>query len=210
MGRKRGRPAKKEQKTISNDVLGGLFIAVGLVLFIFLVFKNVGSIAQIFKVVFLGTLGNTSYVFPLLLMAIGTHCILSEKKIDAFGQLRKGIVVLAFLSATITVFAASSLTIYVNPIKVVTDAVNEGIKGESAGGAIGTVIGGAFSGLLGMIPSRIILPILTFLITLFIYNISFKQFFGTISYGMNYIIDHINTFINTKTIFFFLTQQPYQ
>ena len=48
-----------------------------------------------------------------------------------------------------------------------------------------------------MIPSRIILPILTFLITLFIYNISFKQFFGTISYGMNYIIDHINTFINT-------------
>ena len=54
MGRKRGRPRKSsKQSTISNSVLGGVFIILGLVLLVFMAFKNVGSIAQIFKIVFL-------------------------------------------------------------------------------------------------------------------------------------------------------------
>ena len=32
---------------------------------------------------------------------------------------------------------------------------------------------------------------------MFLYNISFKQFFGAISYGFNYIVDHLNNVVNT-------------
>ena len=60
MGRKRGRPSKKsKQSTISNSVLGGVFIILGLVLLVFIAFKHVGSIVQIFKIVILGDIGNT-------------------------------------------------------------------------------------------------------------------------------------------------------
>lgn len=198
MGRKRGRPRKSsKQSTISNSVLGGVFIILGLVLLIFMAFKNVGSIAQIFKIVFLGALGNTAYIFPLGLVAIGTYCIISEKKIDALGSLRNGIVVIAFIAATLTAFSESSLSIYSNPVKEITDAVNVGIAGKNMGGAIGTLIGGAIAGLIGIVPTRIILPLLTFVLFLFLYNISFKQFFGNIAYGFNYVVDHLNTFINT-------------
>lgn len=198
MGRKRGRPRKNsKQNTISNSVLGGIFIILGLVLLIFMAFKNVGSIAQIFKIVFLGALGNTAYIFPLGLVAIGTYCIISEKKIDALGSLRNGIVVIAFIAATLTAFSESSLSIYSNPVKEITEAVNLGIAGKNMGGAIGTLIGGAIAGLIGIVPARIIMPLLTFVLFLFLYNISFKQFFGNISYGFNYVIDHLNTFINT-------------
>ncbi|MBR2785475.1 MAG: DNA translocase FtsK 4TM domain-containing protein [Clostridia bacterium] len=198
MGRKRGRPSKKsKQSTISNSVLGGVFIILGLVLLVFMAFKNVGSIAQIFKIVFLGALGNTAYIFPLVLVAVGTYCIISEKKIDALGSLRNGIVVIAFIAATLTAFSESSLSIYSNPVKEITDAVNVGIAGKNMGGAIGTLIGGAVAGLIGIVPTRIIMPLLTFVLFLFLYNISFKQFFGNIAYGFNYVVDHLNSFINT-------------
>ena len=53
MGRKkRGRPSKSTKNTVSNSVLGGVFIILGLLLLIFMAFKNVGSIAQIVKIVF--------------------------------------------------------------------------------------------------------------------------------------------------------------
>ena len=198
MGRKkRGRPSKSTKNTVSNSVLGGVFIILGLLLLIFMAFKNVGSIAQIVKIVFLGALGNTAYIFPIFLMIIGIACILSEKKIDALGSLRKGIVVMAFIAATLTAFSESNLSIYTNPVKEVTDAVNDGIAGKNMGGAIGTLIGGAISGIIGIVPTRILLPLLTFVLALFVYNVSFKQFFGTIAYGFNYALDHINSFINT-------------
>ena len=195
--RKRGRPSKSTKNTVSNSVLGGVFIILGLMLLIFMAFKNVGSIAQIVKIVFLGALGNTAYIFPIFLMIIGTACILSDKKIEALGSLRKGIVVIAFIAATLTAFSESSLSIYSNPVKEITDAVNNGIANKNMGGAIGTMIGGAISGIIGIVPTRLILPILTFVLALFVYNVSFKQFFGTIAYGFNYALDHINNFINT-------------
>ena len=67
MGRgKRGRPSRKEQKTITNDMLGGFLVVFGLILAIFIGFKNVGSFAQICKVIFLGALGKSAYTFPIL------------------------------------------------------------------------------------------------------------------------------------------------
>lgn len=198
MGRgKRGRPSKKEQKTITNDMLGGVLVVLGLILAVFIGFKNVGSFAQICKVIFLGALGNSAYSFPILLMIIGTYCIMSEKKVKPLSELRKGIVIIVLIAAMFTVFTNSEISIYSNTIKTIVDSINAGIAGQDYGGAIGTIIGGALAGIIGIVPTRILLPIFTFILALFLYNISFKQFFGAVSYGINYIIDHVNQVIDT-------------
>ena len=198
MGRgKRGRPSKKEQKTITNDMLGGVLVVLGLILAVFIGFKNVGSFAQICKVIFLGALGNSAYSFPILLMIIGTYCIMSEKKVKPLSELRKGLIVIVLIAAIFTVFTNSDISIYSNTIKTIVDSINAGIAGQDYGGAIGTIVGGAVAGIIGIVPARILFPIFTFILTLFLYNISFKQFFGAVSYGINYIIDHVNQVIDT-------------
>lgn len=194
---KRGRPSKKEQKTITNDMLGGFLVVFGLVLAVFIGFKNVGSFAQICKIIFLGALGKSAYTFPILLMIVGTYCIMSEKRVNSFSEIRKGLIVIALIAATLTVFTQTNINIYSNPIKAIIDSVNSGIARQNYGGAIGTLLGGALAGIVGIVPARIIYPLLTFIVSLFLYNISFKQFFGAISYGFNYIVDHLNNVVNT-------------
>ena len=169
---KRGRPSKKEQKTITNDMLGGFLVVFGLILAVFIGFRNIGSFAQICKVIFLGALGNSAYTFPFLLMAVGTYCIMSEEKVKPLNEIRKGLVVIALIAATLTVFTESSINLFSNPVKGVVDSVNAGIAKQNYGGAIGTLIGGVLSGIVGIIPARIILVLMTFMISLFIYNIS--------------------------------------
>lgn len=194
---KRGRPSRKEQKTITNDMLGGFLVVFGLILAVFIGFKNVGSFAQICKVIFLGALGKSAYSFPILLMIVGTYCIMSDKRVNCFSAIRKGLVVIALIAATLTVFTQTNLNVYSNPIKATVDSVNAGIAKQNYGGAVGVLIGGALAGIVGIIPARIIFPFLTLIISLFLYNVSFKQFFGAISYGFNYIVDHLNNIINT-------------
>ncbi len=195
--KKRGRPTKKQTKTITNDMLGGVLVVVGLILTVFIGFKNIGSFAQICKIIFLGALGNFAYAFPILLMIIGTYCIVSEEKVDPLAELRKGLIIITLIAATLTVFTQASVSIYTNPIKTIADSINEGIDRQNYGGAIGSIVGGAIAGLIGTIPARIVLPLLTFLISLFVLNISFKQFFGTLAYAFNYVVDHLNNVINT-------------
>ena len=198
MGRgKRGRPNKKEQKTITNDMLGGFLVVFGLILAVFIGFKNVGSFAQICKVIFLGALGKSAYTVPGLLMVVGTYCIMSEKRINSFSEIKKGLVVVVLIAATLTVFTEKNVNIYSNAIKAIADSVNEGISSQNYGGAIGTILGGALAGIIGIVPSRIIYPLVTFVVALFLYNISFKQFFGAVTYGFNYTVDHLNNIINT-------------
>lgn len=194
---KRGRPSKKEQKTITNDMLGGVLVVLGLILVVFIGFRNIGSFAEICKVFFLGALGKSAYSFPILLMIVGTYCIMSEKKVKPLAEIRKGLIIIALIAATLTVFTESSVTIYSNPVKTVVDSINAGIASGNFGGAIGTILGGALAGLIGIIPARIIFPVVTFVLTLFLCNISFKQFFGAISYAVDYSIDHLNKMINT-------------
>ena len=194
---KRGRPSKKEQKTITNDMLGGFLVVFGLILAVFIGFKNVGSFAQICKIIFLGALGKSAYTFPILLMIVGTYCIMSEKRVNSFLEIREGLIVIALIAATLTVFTQTNINIYSNPIKAIIDSVNSGIARQNYGGAIGTLLGGALAGIVGIVPARIIYPLLTFIVSLFLYNISFKQFFGAISYGFNYIVDHLNNVVNT-------------
>ena len=198
MGRgKRGRPSKKEQKTITNDMLGGVLIVLGLILVVFIGFKNIGSFAQICKVFFLGLLGKSAYSFPILLMIVGTYCIMSEKKVKPLSEIRKGLLAIALIAATLTVFTQSNVTIYSNPIKTIADSVNLGILSQNYGGAVGTLVGGAVAGIIGIVTARIIFPVVTFIAILVLCNISFKQFFGAVSYSVSYAADHINKIINT-------------
>ena len=194
---KRGRPSKKEQKTITNDMLGGVLVVLGLILVVFIGFRNIGSFAEICKVLFLGALGKSAYSFPILLMIVGTYCIMSEKKVKPLAEIRKGLLIIALIAATLTVFTEASVTMYSNPVKTVVDSINTGIASGNFGGAIGTIIGGAIAGLIGIVPARLILPVVTFVLTLFLCNISFKQFFGAISYAVDFSIDHLNQMINT-------------
>ncbi len=196
--KKRGRPSKKqEQKTITSDVLGGFLVVFGLILAVFIGFNNVGSFANICKIIFLGALGKSAYTFPILFMIVGTHCILSEEKVKPLSAIKRGLIVIALIAATFTVFTNSQVSIYSNPVKTVVDSVNAGISRSHAGGAIGTILGGAVAGVIGILPARILFPVITFIITLFICNISFKQFFGGVAYGINYAVDHLNRIINT-------------
>ena len=190
MGKKRrGRPSKKQAKTITNDVLGGFLVVLGVILTVFLGFKNVGSFAKICKVIFLGSLGKFAYSFPVLLIIVGIYCIISEKKVSIFSELKKGMLIIALMSAVLTVFTQSDIGLFSNPVKVVADSINAGVEKASFGGAIGTII--------GTVPARIVLPIFTFVLSLFILDISFKQFFGGIAYGFSYTVDHLNNMINT-------------
>ncbi|MBO5477560.1 MAG: DNA translocase FtsK 4TM domain-containing protein [Clostridia bacterium] len=178
-------------------MLGGVLVVLGLILVVFIGFRNIGSFAEICKVFFLGTLGKSAYSFPILLMIVGTYCIMSEKKVKPLAEIRKGLIIIALIAATLTVFTEPSVTIYSNPVKTVVDSINAGIASGNFGGAVGTILGGALAGLIGIVPARIIFPVLTFVLTLFLCNISFKQFFGAISYAVDYSIDHLNQMINT-------------
>ncbi len=198
MGKKRrGRPSKKQAKTITNDVLGGFLVVLGVILTVFLGFKNVGSFAKICKVIFLGSLGKFVYSFPVLLIIVGIYCIISEKKVSIFSELKKGMLIIALMSAVLTVFTQSDIGLFSNPVKVVADSINAGVEKANFGGAIGTIIGGIVAGIIGTVPARIVLPIFTFVLSLFILDISFKQFFGGIAYGFSYTVDHLNNMINT-------------
>lgn len=198
MGRKkRGRPAKKQTKTITNDMLGGFLVVLGVILTVFIGFKNVGSFAQICKIVFLGALGKFAYSVPVLLISVGIYCIVSDKKVNTLSEIRKGLLIIALVAAVLTVFTQNNVNMYVNPVKTVADSVNQGIEKANIGGAIGTIIAGAIAGAIGMTATRLVLPLFTLVISLFILDISFKQFFGSIAYGFNYTIDHISNLLST-------------
>ena len=195
--KKRGRPSKKQSKTITNDVLGGFLVVLGVILTVFIGFKNVGSFAQICKVVFLGALGKFAYSIPVLLISVGIYCIVSDKKVNPLSEIRKGLLIIALVAAVLTVFTENNVSMFVNPVKTIADSVNQGIEKANFGGAIGTAIGGAVAGVIGMTAARLILPVFTLVISLFVLDISFKQFFGGIVYAFNYAADHINNLINT-------------
>ena len=195
--KKRGRPSKKQSKTITNDVLGGFLVVLGVILTVFIGFKNVGSFAQICKVVFLGALGKFAYSIPVLLISVGIYCIVSDKKVNPLSEIRKGLLIIALVAAVLTVFTENNVSMFVNPVKTIADSVNQGIEKANFGGAIGTAIGGAVAGVIGMTAARLILPVFTLVISLFVLDISFKQFFGGIIYAFNYAADHINNLINT-------------
>ena len=197
---KKGRPKKKEvkeQKTITSDVLGGFLVVIGLILMVFIGFKNIGSFANIVKVCIKGALGNSAYCLPILFMVVGVHCILSEKKVKPSSEIRRGLVIISLIAATVTIFSVGNIGIFDNFIKVVIDSVNDGIASRHSGGAVGTVIAGIISGIIGVLPTRVLLPLLTFIATLFLCNISFKQFFGGVSYSCNYMIDVIQRLFGT-------------
>ena len=62
---KRGRKSKKQSKTIGNDMLGGLLVVLGIMLFVFYTFANVGTFAEIIKSLSFGIFGKATFVLPI-------------------------------------------------------------------------------------------------------------------------------------------------
>lgn len=171
MGRKR----KKQTKTIKNDLLGGILVVLSLVFIVFLTFDNIGILSEIIKSILKGCLGVASYTIPAILMLVGIYCIISDDKIDAMGEILKGLIASVTFSSAIFVFAESNFTLFDNPFKFCADTFNGAIAGTSLSGVIGGILGASSVKIVGVIGSRIILTFIAVVAILYFLNMSLRQ-----------------------------------
>lgn len=185
MGRKKGgknrkRRTRKGSTTIGNDMLGGIFIIVGIILFVFLAFSNIGFLPNMIKSVFRGFLGIFSLIFPIVLMFVGGHLIMSNDKINPTGEIIKGSLITVLLASVVASFVTGNLNFTENPVKFMVEGYNTGVAGSNISGMLGVTIAGIVSNLIGLLATRISLVLITFITILLVFNISFKEFFEAI------------------------------
>ena len=71
--------SKKDVKTFSSDFHGGILVAIGIILFVLLTFKDAGTISDFLNNITRGFFGNLALMLPLVLIIVGIHEIASEK-----------------------------------------------------------------------------------------------------------------------------------
>lgn len=184
---KRGRKSKKQSKTIGNDMLGGLLVVFGIMLFVFYTFANVGEFAEIIKSLSFGIFGKATFVLPLTMIIVGIYAIVSDEKVKISTEFKKGVLVTILLAPTLATFIVRDFNLFDNFIKCLVNAYNDGTIG-----IVGSLIASICVKFLGVIPSRILFTALTFVSTLCIFNISFAQLFNAISNATSYVIDIIS------------------
>ena len=180
---------KKAVKTIGNDMLGGILIVTGIMLFVFLTFSNIGFLPNIIKSIFKGIFGNLALGFPFVLIFVGTHCIMSDNHVVPSKEIIKGIILMILAGATLSAFFANDLSIFDNTIKYTVDSYNMGVLGKSMGGVSGMIIAGICYSIIGGIATKVLLLLITFVATLLIFDISFNEFF----IGVGAVIKYIGT-----------------
>ena len=125
MGRKRKSSSKSKktrksvQKSFSSDMIGGILIVLGLVLFVFLKFDNIGVIPKIFNNLCMGLFGYISYLLPIVLIFVGGRAIYNEEKTDMSKDILKGTYLTCIIAATIAVFVNSQFNIFDNFVKYI-------------------------------------------------------------------------------------------
>ena len=201
MGRKRksrtqSRTRKSNQKTFKNDMLGGMLVVFGLILFVFLRFENIGIVADIFKNVSMGIFGYMAYLLPVILIVIGIKAIYCDEKINTSKDILKGLYLTTIISATVAVFANSSFNIFDNFIKYMIDGYNNGVLGTNIAGLTGVLVSSLLVSTIGIIASRIVLIFVSLISVLCIFNISFKQLFDSIYNVYAVIYNGIATVVN--------------
>ena len=134
---------KQEKKTIGNDFIGGVLVVLGLILVVFLTFKDIGMVADVARTILKGTFGYAVFIFPIVLIIVGIYAIVSDKRIKFSREILKGILCMICISTFIGSFDANNVNVKSNLMKHTVDAFNDacninGIKNTS--GAIGTLI----------------------------------------------------------------------
>ena len=84
--------SKKDVKTFSSDFHGGILVAIGIILFVLLTFKDAGTISDFLNNITRGFFGNLALTLPLVLIIVGIHEIASEKKTKPYTEIYKGVI----------------------------------------------------------------------------------------------------------------------
>ena len=191
MGRRktsnRKKTSKKNVKNFSNDLHGGIVVVIGLMLFVFLVFKNTGVMSEFLNNIARGLFGNIALMLPLVLIFVGIHEIAAEEKIKPYKEIYKGIVLIGLLCSIIYSFTLNNLGLFENPVKFIVDSYNSGVDGINISGLIGAIIATPLVKLIGTIATRILLIFVTIITSLCFFDISFKQLF----YGIYNVFAYI-------------------
>ncbi len=191
MGRRktsnRKKTSKKNVKNFSNDLHGGIVVVIGLMLFVFLVFKNTGVISEFLNNIARGLFGNIALMLPLVLIFVGIHEIAAEEKIKPYKEICKGIILIGLLCSIIYSCTLNNLGLFENPVKFIVDSYNAGVDGINISGLIGAIIATPLVKLIGTIATRILLIFVTIITSLCFFDISFKQLF----YGIYNVFAYI-------------------
>lgn len=191
MGRRktnnRKKTSKKNVKTFSSDLHGGILVVIGLMLFVFLAFKNAGVISEILNNITRGLFGNIALMLSLVLIFVGIHEIATEQKIKPYTEIYKGVILVGLLCCIIYSFTLNNLALFENPIKFIVDSYNGGVDGTNMAGLIGAIIATPLVKLIGVLATRILLIFATIITALCFFDISFKQLFFAIYNVFAYI-----------------------
>ena len=187
------RKSTSSKKTVKQDFLGGVFVAIGIVIFILLVLDTgLGKIIETIKSIFNGFFGVSMYIIPFAFCIIGVYMIVSNKKVKPSKQLAKALVTMILLAATIGIFTLKKLNIFDNFMYYIFETCyNSTIKGTEFCGLFGGMIAAILGNLTGTILAEVILCILTFFCVLCVFNISLKQFFYSVYNVFAYIVNGI-------------------
>ncbi len=175
------------KKTISDDMLGGIIVVIGLMLLVFLQFNNVGQLAEIFKVVSKGIFGYAIYMLPATFIIVGIYMISSDKKIKLKKFINKGLILMVLASVCVYSFLGKDFSLFTNFVKYIVNSYNEAI-----GGIIGATLCGICVKLIGITVTRIVSVCVLFIASLCVFNISFAKLFKYIKIVFEYIIAGID------------------
>ncbi|MEG1008621.1 MAG: DNA translocase FtsK 4TM domain-containing protein, partial [Clostridia bacterium] len=164
-----GRKKKVAKKTLKNDLFGGIIVVISLILFVFLLFDNIGNLSSVVKNILVGLFGVTSYVLPFILLFIGVYIIFKDEKIKFLNEALKGIFVLINLSTIVYLFSNVTFKMFDNILKYIVNTFN-------SGNLLGGFLSNVSVDLIGKIPSIILFIFIGIFSTLFLLNISIKQF----------------------------------
>ncbi|MEG1141095.1 MAG: DNA translocase FtsK [Clostridia bacterium] len=181
-----GRKKKVAKKTLKNDLFGGIIVVISLILFVFLLFDNIGNLSSVVKNILVGLFGVTSYVLPFILLFIGVYIIFKDEKIKFLNEALKGIFVLINLSTIVYLFSNVTFKMFDNILKYIVNTFN-------SGNLLGGFLSNVSVDLIGKIPSIILFIFIGIFSTLFLLNISIKQFSCGIYNVCIYIIDGISS-----------------
>ena len=194
------RKTSNNKKTIAQDFQGGVLVALGIIVFILLTFTGMGKIVKSIRGVINGFFGISMYVIPVAMCIIGIYMIVSNRRIKASKQFYKALLAMIMLSSVVGIYTLEKFNIFDNFIYYIFETCyNCTLRGEAFSGLVGGLISSIFASLIGVIPTKILLSVLTFLCVLCIFNVSLKQFFYFI---YNIFAAIINTIFKAYKILF--------
>src|SRR5574344_2636438 len=83
---------EKEEKGLSSNIQGAILVVLGILLFVFIEFKNVGIISEFVRNIAYGLFGKISLFLSITFVFVGIHEIVSKEKIKVSKELNKGII----------------------------------------------------------------------------------------------------------------------